>query len=127
MRHFSIKELENFSEVKSHTIRVWEQRYNILVALRRDSSHRYYTLQQVEALLNYSLLTKNGTKISSLIKLNKQEIQLRVKGLETPEAKKNKAINFLIVKMFSNEIEDFENILNNWTLSFGIDSTIQSI
>ena len=127
MRHFSIKELENFSEVKSHTIRVWEQRYKILVAQRKETNRRYYTLSQVEALLNLSLLTRNGRKISSLIKDNEQEIQLRLKGLETPEAKKDKAINFLIIKMFSNQIEDFENILNNWTFSFGIDNTIKSI
>jgi len=27
---FSIKDLENFSGIKAHTIRIWEKRYNIL-------------------------------------------------------------------------------------------------
>jgi len=33
---FSIKDLENFSGIKAHTIRIWEKRYKILEPDRTD-------------------------------------------------------------------------------------------
>jgi DNA-binding transcriptional MerR regulator len=30
MNAFTIKDLENLSGIKAHTIRIWEQRYNFL-------------------------------------------------------------------------------------------------
>ncbi len=35
---FSIKDLENFSGIKAHTIRIWEKRYQILEPDRTDSN-----------------------------------------------------------------------------------------
>ncbi|MEN8927716.1 MAG: MerR family DNA-binding transcriptional regulator, partial [Flavobacteriales bacterium] len=37
---FSIKDLENLSGVKAHTIRIWEKRYNLLEPERSDSNIR---------------------------------------------------------------------------------------
>ncbi|MEC8636814.1 MAG: MerR family transcriptional regulator, partial [Bacteroidota bacterium] len=34
---FSIKNLENLSGVKAHTIRIWEKRYNLLSPERTDT------------------------------------------------------------------------------------------
>lgn len=31
---FSIKDLENLSGIKAHTIRIWEKRYNVLEPMR---------------------------------------------------------------------------------------------
>ena len=40
---FSIKDLENLSGIKAHTIRIWEKRYNIIEPKRTDTNIRYYT------------------------------------------------------------------------------------
>lgn len=42
MRTFSIKELENISGTKAHTIRIWEQRYNLLAPQRTQTGIRFY-------------------------------------------------------------------------------------
>jgi len=42
MRTYSIKELENFSGVKAHTIRIWEQRYTLFQPSRTETGIRYY-------------------------------------------------------------------------------------
>jgi DNA-binding transcriptional MerR regulator len=37
---FSIKDLENLSGIKAHTIRIWEKRYNLLIPERTDTNIR---------------------------------------------------------------------------------------
>jgi DNA-binding transcriptional MerR regulator len=76
--HFSIKDLENFSGIKAHTIRVWEKRYDLLKPDRSDGNQRVYSLHQLQKLLNVKLLYENGFKISKIAKLQEEEIPGRV-------------------------------------------------
>lgn len=71
---FSIKDLENFSGIKQHTIRIWEKRYNLLEPDRTDSNIRYYDAKNFEKLLNISLLYNNGLKISKIAELSEKEL-----------------------------------------------------
>ena len=41
---FSIKDLENLSGIKAHTIRIWEKRYSLLSPNRTDTNIRFYDL-----------------------------------------------------------------------------------
>ena len=66
---FSIKDLENLSGVKAHTIRIWEKRYNILKPERSDSNIRTYNLNNLQKLLNVTVLNNNGIKISKIADL----------------------------------------------------------
>ena len=61
---FSIKDLEDLSGIKSHTIRIWEKRYNLLQPERTETNLREYSVEQLQKLLNVSLLNRNGFKIS---------------------------------------------------------------
>ena len=63
---YSIKDLERLSGVKAHTIRIWEQRYNLLQPDRTDTNIRLYSDQDVKLLPNVSLLLKHGGKISQI-------------------------------------------------------------
>ena len=44
---YSIKDIEHLSGIKAHTIRIWEQRYGILVPERTDTNIRYYSKNYV--------------------------------------------------------------------------------
>lgn len=79
--HFSIKDLENLSGIKAHTIRIWEKRYGVLEPDRSDTNIRSYSLSNLQKLLNISLLYKNGVKISKIASLNEDELHGKV--LET--------------------------------------------
>ena len=63
---FSIKDLENLSGIKAHTIRIWEKRYNLLQPERTDTNIRHYSSKSLLKLLNISLLNKYGYKISKI-------------------------------------------------------------
>lgn len=72
---FSIKDLENLSGVKAHTIRIWEKRYNLLKPQRTETNIRTYDLESLKKLLNISFLYKDGLKISKIAELSEKEIQ----------------------------------------------------
>ena len=50
---FSIKDLENLSGIKAHTIRIWEKRYKLLEPERSDTNIRSYNLKTFR---NFSIL-----------------------------------------------------------------------
>ncbi len=66
---FSIKDLENLSGIKAHTIRIWEKRYNLLEPQRTDTNIRSYDGYNLQRLLNVAMLVARGYKISKLSKL----------------------------------------------------------
>ena len=53
---FSIKDLENLSGIKAHTIRIWEKRYALLSPNRTDTNIRLYNDADLRRILNVSLL-----------------------------------------------------------------------
>ncbi|MCU0473941.1 MAG: MerR family transcriptional regulator [Bacteroidales bacterium] len=75
---FSIRDLENFSGIKAHTIRIWEKRYRILEPDRTDSNIRKYNESELKKILNISYLNRNGLKISKIAKLAEDELTQKV-------------------------------------------------
>jgi DNA-binding transcriptional MerR regulator len=75
---FSIKDLENFSGIKAHTIRIWEKRYKILEPNRTDSNIRTYSETELKKILNVAYLNRNGLKISKIARLDEDELTQQV-------------------------------------------------
>lgn len=88
---FSIKDLENLSGIKAHTIRIWEKRYNLFQPERTDSNIRYYHLESLQMLLNVSYLNENGYKISKIAALPKGKAAELVKKIAAKDDSKNPA------------------------------------
>ncbi|WP_452224329.1 MerR family transcriptional regulator [Lacinutrix chionoecetis] len=98
---FSIRDLENLSGIKAHTIRIWEKRYNLFQPNRSDTNIRYYSLKSLQKILNISYLNKNGLKISKIADLDEEEIPLMVKSISEKQFNNNYAINAFKMAMFS--------------------------
>ncbi|MEY3102044.1 MAG: hypothetical protein RL558_321, partial [Bacteroidota bacterium] len=41
--------------IKAHTLRIWEQRYDIVVPMRTETNIRYYSDEDLKTLLNVSV------------------------------------------------------------------------
>jgi MerR family transcriptional regulator, light-induced transcriptional regulator len=74
MAEYSIRDLENFTNIKAHTLRIWEQRYKLLEPQRTQANIRYYTDKDLKKILNISLLYSNGWKISKIAGMSEPEI-----------------------------------------------------
>ncbi len=88
---FSIKDLENLSGIKAHTIRIWEKRYNLLQPSRTDTNIRCYDIENLQKLLNVTYLYNNGFKISKISALGHEKITVVVRDLVS-EQKANEHI-----------------------------------
>jgi DNA-binding transcriptional MerR regulator len=75
---FSIKDLENLSGIKAHTIRIWEKRHKLLEPERSETNIRSYSLRSLQKLLNISFLNSNGFKIAKIVALDESEIAAKV-------------------------------------------------
>lgn len=97
---FTIKDLENLSGIKAHTIRIWEKRYAILAPMRTDSNIRYYDIQSLQKLLNVATLNTFGYKISTIAKLAPDKIPVLVKEIISSKSLTNHVIsNFKLAMM----------------------------
>ncbi|MEM1320182.1 MAG: MerR family transcriptional regulator [Bacteroidota bacterium] len=71
---YSIKDLENISGIKAHTLRIWERRYQLLIPQRTDTNIRLYSDEQLVRLLNVKTLLQNNWKISKISKLSEEQL-----------------------------------------------------
>jgi DNA-binding transcriptional MerR regulator len=72
---FSISDIENLSGIKAHTLRIWEQRYSLLLPKRWESKHRYYDNEDLRQILQIAHLNRNGFKISKIARMNSEQIK----------------------------------------------------
>ncbi|MCF7561751.1 MerR family transcriptional regulator [Sabulilitoribacter multivorans] len=99
--NFSIKDLENLTGIKAHTIRIWEKRYNLLSPDRTDTNIRNYSLSSFQKLLNISYLNNNGLKISKIANLKEEEIPIKVREIASRAKIEDHAINALKMAMIN--------------------------
>lgn len=127
MNAFTIKDLENLSGIKAHTIRIWEQRYNFLKPQRTATNIRYYCNEELKAILNIALLNKYGFKISHIGRMQPEEIRSRILSLGDPRAVQERIINELVQEMVDMDIENFEKTIAGYMSSKGVERMINQI
>jgi DNA-binding transcriptional MerR regulator len=113
---FSIKDLENLSGIKAHTIRIWEKRYNVLEPMRTDTNIRLYDLASLQKLLNITLLHEYGYKISKIATYSEDRLPELVKEIISNKTAKNHAISAFKMAMMNFDQELFLNTYN-WLIT----------
>lgn len=109
---FSIKDLENLSGIKAHTIRIWEKRYAVLEPMRTDTNIRLYDLASLQKLLNITLLHNHGYKISKISKFPTDKIPQLVSEIVSSKSAKNHAISSFKMAMMNFDHSLFFNTYN---------------
>lgn len=113
---FSIKDLENLSGIKAHTIRIWEKRYDILQPMRTDTNIRLYDLASLQKLLNITLLHDYGYKISKIATYPQDKIPSLVREIISSKTAKSHAISEFKMAMMNFDQELFFNTYN-WLIA----------
>lgn len=127
MSSYSIRDLEQLSGIKAHTIRIWEQRYNIIQPKRTDTNIRTYDDQDLKLILNISLLKDHGYKISEISKLSLEEISNEVLVISDQKLNYPDQIHALTISMIDLDEERFEKIISTNFLRFGFENTMTNI
>lgn len=98
---FAIRDLENLSGIKAHTIRIWEKRYGLLEPDRTETNIRTYSLKSLQKLLNITLLYNHGVKISKIARIPEAELPEHVRELVARNSARSQAINALKMAMIN--------------------------
>lgn len=109
---FSIKDLENLSGIKAHTIRIWEKRYNLLVPERTETNIRTYNLRSLQKLMNIKFLNSNGYKVSKIATLDEFQIATKVKEISYLGNTESHAFNAFKLAMLNFDQVLFYNTYN---------------
>lgn len=118
---FTIKDLENLSGVKAHTIRIWEKRYNLLEPERSETNIRNYDLINLKRLLNVTLLYNEGYKISKIAKLKDNEIA-KIINQKAEDNKEHFAIQEFKKSMFDFDYYGFSKTYENLLKTHSFDA-----
>ena len=109
---FSIRDLENLSGIKAHTIRIWEKRYNLLEPERTNTNIRTYNLRNLQKLMNISFLNSTGYKVSKIAALDEFQIASKVKEISYQGHTEPHAFNAFKLAMLNFDQALFYNTYN---------------
>lgn len=124
---YSIRDLEVLSGIKSHTIRIWEQRYALLEPKRTDTNIRYYNDEDLCYLLQVALLNDNGLRISKIAEMNNEEINDSYTSLILNNSTPDPQINGLVSSMIDLDERLFNEIFDKNVQEIGLQNTIVNI
>jgi DNA-binding transcriptional MerR regulator len=123
MNVYSIKDLENFSGIKAHTIRIWEQRYHLLSPARTETGIRTYTDIDLKRILNIATLqNKGGIKISKIAELTEAEVSEKILQLSGGEFDFPEHIQALTVAMMDLDEYRFQELTKIITDAYGFEN-----
>jgi len=124
---YSIKDLEQLSGIKAHTLRIWEQRYKLLSPKRTDTNIRFYEDEDLKLILNVALLNDNGFKISKIAKMSLEEMREEVFSLTKRTLTHEDQIHALTICMIEMDEERFDKVLSTNILKIGFEQTMLHI
>jgi MerR family transcriptional regulator, light-induced transcriptional regulator len=124
MGKYSIKELEQLSGIKAHTIRIWEKRYKLIDPSRTTTNIRFYSDDDLKKIINVSLLNNSGIKISKIADMSLDAMSKKVIEISEVNSETSVYIDQMVISMIDMEEEMFEKILSNLILRFGFEKAI---
>jgi len=124
---YSIKDLEQLSGIKAHTLRIWEQRYNLLSPKRTDTNIRFYDDDDLKLILNVAMLNDNGFKISKIASMVEEDIRKEVVKLTERSLTYDDQIHALTISMIEIDEERFDKVLRGNIQKLGFEQTMLNV
>lgn len=124
---YTIKDLEQLSGIKAHTLRIWEQRHGIFKPNRTTSNIRFYDDDDLKLLLNISLLNAHGLRISCIAEMNYDQICCQVIKFAESENRFCDQSQLIFLSMIELDELKFSRIFKSNILKHGLEATIINI
>lgn len=127
MSNYSIRDLAHLSGIKAHTLRIWEQRYNIITPKRTETNIRIYDEQDLKLVLNIALLKEHDYKISEIAKFSPEKLSKEVISISEKEHTYPDQIHALTIAMIDLDEAKFEKTMAINILKFGFEDLMINI
>ncbi|SKB34042.1 MerR family transcriptional regulator [Daejeonella lutea] len=129
MNVFSISQLSQYSGIKPHTIRIWEQRYKALQPDRSEKNTRYYDGEQLRRLLNIVSLMETKHKVSELCAMPDEKLSTLV--LQSNDLSIHDNHEYFVSQLISAGMcydeSRFEALFEDALAKYGLESMYQMI
>jgi methanogenic corrinoid protein MtbC1 len=123
---YFIKDLEDITGIKAHTIRIWEKRFNLFTPDRTSTNIRFYSDEDLKKLLNILILYRQGIKISRLAGLSPGELNDLVRN-SASAGRYDDIIESLIIDMVDFNGASFAKKLNRIIVNLGFEETVYQV
>lgn len=123
-RSYTIKDLELLSGIKAHTLRAWEQRYDLFSPTRTATNIRRYSDKDLKLLLNISILNKKGYKISKIAAFKKEEVAREAYRVLATDKDSSIQMDGLRHAMITLDEEEFNKVFSNLTMRYGFEQAM---
>lgn len=127
MSQYSIKDLEHLSGIKAHTLRIWEQRYELLSPKRTATNIRFYDNEDLKLLLNVTVLNDHGYRISRIARMTREEMHAEVMRLSQEYCNYPDQIQSLCLAMVDMDEPRFDRVMNSNIHRIGLERTMMDI
>ncbi|MCU0345749.1 MAG: MerR family transcriptional regulator [Saprospiraceae bacterium] len=127
MAIYSISDLEKLSGIKSHTIRMWEQRYGLLRPKRTGTNIRFYEDDDLQRLLNVALLNRHGFRISKIAEMSKEDITEQVSTVSNFKFELDAQLDVLTLSVIEMDENKFARIFDNHVEQLGFEQAMLEV
>lgn len=124
MHVFTIRDIENLTGIKAHTLRIWEQRYDLMTPQRKTGNHRLYSNEDLKHLLKIATLYHNGHKISKIASLSAEQINQFTLDTLVIKDPFHLYVNQLLEASIDFDEDRLEKIIHTCLLHYSFDKTI---
>lgn len=124
MQKFTIRDIENMCGIKAHTLRIWEQRYDLFTAKRKSSTHRYYDNEDLKKLLRIAFLYHTGLKVSKIAALSQTQISELIREVKTAGIKHDVFVLQLLEAAVDFDEHRFKTILEECISAIGVEECV---
>lgn len=124
---FGIRDLEEFSGVKAHTIRIWEKRYGLLSPDRSGTNIRHYDLDELRVILNVAFLNDHGHKISRIAAMSPADRERLVRETASAKDPVQDRLNKLKMAMLAFDEADFEGVAGEFERAHGFRALVEKL
>ncbi len=122
---YSIRDLENLTGVKTHTIRVWEQRYGLLTPTRTVGNQRCYCEKNLLRLQHIALLNRQGMRISQIAQLQPCQIAEMAGQFSKDKLNAPPPVVALFLATVALDEMAFDRVFSEHQAAFGFEKTMQ--
>lgn len=126
MLTFTIAEVEKLTGLKAQTLRLWEQRHQLIIP-RNKNARRTYDKESLKQLLRLAVLHRYGWKTSRLATLSVDEIKNAVEEITAVEADYDFFISRLLEAALDFDESNFVTALSIITEKIGFEDCITKV
>ena len=119
--------MEKLTGIRAHTLRAWEQRYDLIVPRRSENNVRYYLEEDLRELYNVALLNRNGHRISLIAAMSPDVRAAKVAALSSLNISADTRLDALSLSTLEMDPEKFGHIVDVNVEQRGFEETMMEM